>query len=361
MSEPALSPWLNRFMGRINWYILSVILCFCLGKSYAQDPQFTQYVAAPLYLNPALTGDSEKWRVGSSFRSQWAALDNRFVSNTIYADVYNGAISSGFGLIINNHQEGILNLTSTDIGISYSYDLLLSDDRSRRNNDLHFRMGVQFSSFTKSLDFNKLVFGSQIDIDNGIINNFSGESLNRQQSDLFLSLSAGAVIYRESWWLGTSLHHLNEPDQAFLTGSENLLRQKLSVHGGYRFSLGSGPRSKRLSGYLVRDLNFSFNYRKQGGYEQLDLGFQAFLEPYIIGVSYRGIPFNRLDQFVKNESVAFLTGLKLAKGFTFGYSYDLTVSGLAGQTNGAHEISLSLEWGRQKKIYRRLRCPRGQL
>ena len=343
-------------------FTISLFLFTLLSLSLkAQDPQFTQHVAAPIYLNPAFTGDGDKWRVGSSHRSQWNALDNHFVSNSVYADVYDGSISSGFGIIVNHHQEGLLNLSSTDIGLSYSYDLKITDDRSRRNNDTHFRIGAQFSTHSKSLDFNKLVFGSQIDIDNGIINDFSGESLNRQQSDLFGSISAGALLYKDRWWLGASMHHINEPNQSFLTGSENLLRQKKSLHGGVRVSLGEGPRSKRISGYLVRELNVNFNYRSQGGFSQLDLGFQAFLEPYIIGLSYRGIPIRRVDEIINNESVALMTGLKLNGGITFGYSYDITISNLAGRTNGSHEISLSFAWGRQKKFIRRLRCPKGQL
>jgi type IX secretion system PorP/SprF family membrane protein len=337
------------------------LLTFFSFNLKAQDPQFTQYFAAPIYLNPAFTGDGDKWRVGTSYRSQWNALDNHFVSNSVYADVYDGSISSGFGIIVNHHKEGLLNLSSTDIGLSYAYDLKISDDNSRSNNDTHFKMGAQFSSYRKSLDFNKLVFGSQIDIDNGIINAFSGESLNREQSDLFLSISAGVLLYKEKWWLGASLHHINEPNQSFLTGSENLLRQKMSVHGGFRASLGKGPRSKRLSGNLVRDLNFNFNYRAQGGFSQLDFGLQAFLEPFIVGLSYRGIPIKKVEEIFNNESIALMTGLKLNGGITFGYSYDVTLSNLSGSTNGSHEISFSLAWGRQKKSFQRLRCPKGQL
>jgi len=44
----------------------------------AQDPHFSQFYAAPLYLNPALAGTSAgNYRVGVNYRDQWrGALDN---------------------------------------------------------------------------------------------------------------------------------------------------------------------------------------------------------------------------------------------------------------------------------------------
>jgi hypothetical protein len=45
--------------------------------------------------------------------------------------------------------------------------------------------------------------------------------------------------------------------------------------------------------------------------------------------------------------------------FKFGYSYDITVSKLAGNTGGAHELSVQLQFeckARRKK-YRTISCP----
>ncbi|MEM7297033.1 MAG: type IX secretion system membrane protein PorP/SprF, partial [Bacteroidota bacterium] len=37
----------------------------------AQDPQFSQYYAAPLYLNPGLVGINQKGSMGINYRTQW--------------------------------------------------------------------------------------------------------------------------------------------------------------------------------------------------------------------------------------------------------------------------------------------------
>uniref|UniRef100_UPI004037E49F type IX secretion system membrane protein PorP/SprF n=1 Tax=Algoriphagus halophilus TaxID=226505 RepID=UPI004037E49F len=58
----------SQLNNQINEQILvtvSVSYCFfsicCLGlqiNAFGQDPQYSQYYAAPLYLNPAMTGES---------------------------------------------------------------------------------------------------------------------------------------------------------------------------------------------------------------------------------------------------------------------------------------------------------------
>ena len=47
---------------------------------FAQDPQFSQFYAAPLYLNPAFAGSSELARVGINYRNQWPAMPGNFVT-----------------------------------------------------------------------------------------------------------------------------------------------------------------------------------------------------------------------------------------------------------------------------------------
>lgn len=54
----------------------------------AQDIQFSQFYAAPLYLNPAMTGASEMTRIGVNYRNQWPGLDQTFNAYSAYADHY---------------------------------------------------------------------------------------------------------------------------------------------------------------------------------------------------------------------------------------------------------------------------------
>jgi hypothetical protein len=87
-------------------------------------------------------------------------------------------------------------------------------------------------------------------------------------------------------------------------------------------------------------MTVAYLFKHQGPYNQLDLGVYWFKNPLVLGVWYRGIPpFNsqRGDAFI------LLLGYK-TKNFNIGYSYDVTISNLIGQTVGSHELSMSLKF-----------------
>lgn len=80
-----------------------------------------------------------------------------------------------------------------------------------------------------------------------------------------------------------------------------------------------------------------------------------------IGIWYRGIPLLKAYQpgYSNNDAVTLLLGLTTDK-FNFGYSYDLTISRLANNTGGAHEICMSYHFCKKKKKKYKLivPCPR---
>ena len=52
----------------------------------AQDPEFTQYFANPLYLNPAFAGTARCPRMTMSYRNQWPAMSGSFVTTSAAYD-----------------------------------------------------------------------------------------------------------------------------------------------------------------------------------------------------------------------------------------------------------------------------------
>ena len=62
----------------------------------SQDPQFSQFYAAPLYLNPGFAGTTPYIRAGANFRSQWPSLDANFTTYSFYMDYFAEEYSSGF-------------------------------------------------------------------------------------------------------------------------------------------------------------------------------------------------------------------------------------------------------------------------
>src|SRR6266481_262099 len=102
-----------------------LILLVC-GTVTAQDPQFSQFYAAPLYLDPAFAGATGQARVGANYRNQWPAIDANFNTISAFGDFYNESKNVGFGAIITKDREGLLGLQSTSIGLMASYDLKIT-------------------------------------------------------------------------------------------------------------------------------------------------------------------------------------------------------------------------------------------
>lgn len=312
----------------------------------AQDPQFSQFYASPLYLNPALTGSADRGRVGVNYRNQWPSLSHSFTTTSAYLDYFSKAAESGVGVIFNEHREGFLDFRSMEVGGLYSYKLQVSSD-------VVLRTGVQLSYFRKDLNFEDLVFGNQIDIVNGQVYGPSGEVFEKGAMVDFLSASAGALLYTNMAWVGFSTHHINEPSQSFID-QESKLARKYSIHAGWKFRFSNGRRLRTVSyQFQERSATFAINYKMQGGYNQFDAGIQLYFQPLVLGGWYRGIPVQSVNKVFKNESIIALVGLELNADLSFAYSYDFTVSRLAGSTGGAHEFSLTLNFGKIVKRTRR--------
>ena len=61
--------------------LLIAIFLFA-SAAQAQDPEFSQYYAAPLYLNPAFAGTSVDHRFIANYRNQWPNISHAFgISN----------------------------------------------------------------------------------------------------------------------------------------------------------------------------------------------------------------------------------------------------------------------------------------
>ena len=269
----------------ISVFITIGAICCILSDVIAQDTQYSQFYAAPLYLNPALTGASELTRVGVNYRNQWPGLDYSFNSYSAYIDHYIFDYNSGVGLIFNGSQESLANLSTNEIGLSYAYRLQLSENN-------FFRIGGMVSFMQRDALFSDLVFGSQIDIINGTIGGITDE-LNGIPIDSrysFFDYSVGGMFYSKKIWLGVSAHHLSEPNTSFVEDQISKLPMKLSAQGGIKFDLGGGPRNYFTHAYAERSVSFAFNYKQQDPFNQLDVGAQFYLEPLVLGIWYRGIP-----------------------------------------------------------------------
>ena len=330
-------------MRKFAFIFTSIIWLLSLQNAAGQDPQFSQFYAAPTYLNPAFAGATQQYRVGLNYRNQWPQIPGAFETYNLSVDAYIPEVNSSLGLIATADNAGSGALKYTSVGGLFGYEF-------RVTRKVVIKPAIQFSVYKYGVDANKLVFADQL------IRGLGRSSVEYVDPNpgLRFDLAAGGLIYSEAGWLGFSGHHLTRLNQS-LTGQISNIPEKWSLHGGYRFVL------RKSRDRITRALWAAANIKEQAGFRQLDLGFYTEFYPVIFGFWYRGIPVGNSDEeYHRNtDAIISMIGLKLDQ-FRFGYSYDLTISKLAGSTGGAHEISLSFEFvdPRPKKRDRRMvPCP----
>jgi type IX secretion system PorP/SprF family membrane protein len=312
-----------------------------LTDSFGQDPTFSQFYANALYLSPSFTGATNEYRFALNYRDQWPSVPGVFNTYSISFDKALTNFNSGIGVLATYDVAGSGNLSTTNIGLLYSYDFNI-------NKEWHIRPGVDFKFYYEGLDIGKLVFNSQI--------TGSGTSPSitpppfKNVADVDFATSA--LVYNSRTWGGFTLDHLLAPKTSFY-GNDATVPVKINFYGGTQILKQTRLRQKSQD-----ILSVAINFQKQGKFYQSDLGLYYYKDPIIFGIWYRGIP---LVTSQVGDAIIGLVGIK-TKQLHIGYSYDFTISSLIGSTGGAHEISLVYEFnnlsiGQLKKRIRAIPCP----
>lgn len=305
-----------------------------------QDVQFTQFYASKLYLAPSFAGAIQQDRIAISYRNQWPAIPGAFISYTFAYDHYFSNFNSGVGLLILRDVAGSGELSTTNIGLQYSYDFQV-------NNWWHIRPGAHFYFTQTGLDFDKLIWNDQI------LPGGTGQSsieLPPLESKADIDFATSVLVYSEKHWIGMTVDHLLKPRNS-LYESDQFVPMKYSVFGGTQVI-----RRGRLLNPIDETLSLAFLFKSQGGINQLDLGLYWFKEPIVLGFWYRGIPIVNNEK--RGDALAVLAGYKV-QNFAFAYSYDFTISKLLANTGGSHEVSLIYEFksSRERKRKHMVPCP----
>lgn len=301
--------------------ILITKICF------SQDPQFTQFYASPLYLAPSFAGSTKGKRIVSNYRNQWPALQKAFVTYSFSYDHYLHTVNSGIGAIFLREQAGNGNLSTTNIGLTYSYHIKL-------NHKWRAIPGLKVLYTQSGLDFQNLTFGDQL---------ISGQNTTSENAGAYrdhvkdVDASASALFYSSKLWMGLTVDHLLRPNES-LSGQESLVPMRFSLFGGMKIPINSKYNRRNRE-----SLSPALHFMKQGKNTQMSMGLYWHYNPFMLGLWYRGIPL--VKNIPSNDAVALLVGYQIDQ-FTVGYSYDVTVSNLAGLTQGAHEISLTFNFGK---------------
>ncbi len=311
--------------------VLIFIVLFSFGFKgvlFAQDPEFTQFYANPLYLNPAFAGTANCPRFCLNYRNQWPAISGTYVTYSASYDQHFNAIKGGLGLLIYDDRAGQGTLTTFSASGIYSYLLNVSRKFS-------IKFGFQATYFEKSIDWSKLTFGDMIDERMGFV--YNTREVPRRSKKANADFSAGVLGYTKRFYFGFAANHLTQPDEGLISTSK--LPLKMTAHVGAVFAIGDKKSEVTISPNIL--------YQRQKDFQQLNLGVY-FTKGVVVG----GLWYRNQDSFIA------LVGLQQHK-WKVGYSYDITTSKLTNATAGSHEISfgLILACKPKKKKLRTVNCP----
>lgn len=312
------------------------ILCLLCGLSTtvrAQDPQFTQFYANPIYLNPAFAGSHGCPRFSLNYRNQWPSLSGNYVTYSASYDQYFKNISGGIGIIALHDQQGQGTIFTSSLGLIYSYHLKV-------NRKFSMLFGAKAAMTNKFLDWDKLTFGDMIDPRRGFI--YQTGDVPRGGSRYFFDASAGIVGFSKHFFFGIAANHLNMPNESMIIGTSRL-PMRFTGHAGAEIVLGGKSQYQNKTSIMPNVI-----YQYQNGFQELSIGTYIKYGVFTAGAWYR----NR-DAFIL--SIGIKTG-----SFKIGYSYDVTVSKLNnGVSGGSHEVSLGLNLKCKDKpvSFRTISCP----
>jgi type IX secretion system PorP/SprF family membrane protein len=309
--------------------IITRIIFFISAFSYplladAQDPHFSQYFNAPLYVNPANAGNGiEYMRATLIYRNQWASVANPFVTEGFLIDKKVNRLGLGFLAVKNS--AGKSSIKQLQLAGVLSYNQPIGEDNQISG-------ALQFGMLHKSFNPSEMTFDSQFSEDTGfdpMISSgeiFTYTNITRPDIGIGLMWQRGFGNKKINFkpFGGFSIAHLNKPSESFIA-SDNKLPVKSSFNFGAGIMLKENLELRPSFLYAVQDQFHEFNFGAVASFiMENNNKFQAGL-------------YDR-----SNDAIIIYAGYQVSRMF-IGTSYDINMSTLkdASQGKGGFEITLS--------------------
>jgi len=322
---------------------LVFVLCIS-SKTFAQDFHLSMYDAAPLFLNPAMTGLIDtKLRAHAQYRNQWSSVAFKPYNTALVSlDVPHG--KWGFGGQITNQRGGFGNYNILQVIGSTAYAVPIDENRFH-----NLSLGVQVGFNQKRIEYQLLSWESQWSTANGGSFNKDLPSYESFQGQAFFQevVNFGALYYygkqqtRVNPFLGFSAFNLTKPKDSFI-GTDARLPRRYYIHAGTRINLNE-------IFYLIPKVLI---------YTQAHIVQETFAVD--AGYFFKGERFFALAGYTLRPNDANILYLGIRKeNYIAKVSYDFNTSSLraVSRTRGAYEITIT--WlGPKSKTTELKSCPR---
>ena len=325
---------------------LGLGLFLVMSTVRGQDPNYSQWLNAPIYYNPAYAGLYTGIRARFSLRDQWPTLPVDFKTCYFSLDMgdRNFPGSGGIGLLINRDNEGIGFIRNLSAGLAFSVRIPVAAN-------LIAQVGLKGSIVQKWIKWSDFVFSDQLSAKYGNIYPSQLTPPNDQQL-LFPDFGAGGLLqFRNTGGnltgtAGLSVDHLFQPDESFMSTIKAPLNRKYVGHLDFIISIGNDITANmehdngNLDPLLI---NPGILYQNQNGMYSLQAGANFLKYNVYLGGYFKTSSVNETS-----SSLMIIAGYRyiMSDGINlkFMYSYDIPISQSIQGTGGAHEISLVLEF-----------------
>lgn len=314
-------------MYKNKYFCIVYLICmFFFQKTHGQDAEFSQFLNNPVYLNPAMYGINGGPRFIANYRNQWPELQRAFETYSFSYDQHFDKISGGIGVqvLTDNQAAGIVKTNLFSGG--YNHLFRVSDNTG-------IRVGMNAAFIQKRLDWTRLLFTDQFDQSTALpVNSVTTEQLPDFSSKSVVDIGAGFIAYSKSIYLGIAAKHINQPNESFYNSYKSTLPVRFLTNFGAQIRTKRGKAT-----YISPNIMFL----SQAKFKQINGQLLLNTSPVLLGMGYR-------HTFNNSDALIFIAGIQ--KGiFRTVYSYDNTYSNLRGNTGGAHELSLIINFNDGKK------------
>jgi len=334
-------------------YIFTILFASAITIANAQDPNFSQFFASPLTINPALTGSpNSDFRFFTNYRQQWIGNNTSYNTGTLSLDARlfkdqleekNHVFGVGGFFMRDQSLNGYFKSTYASMNSSYSMAI---DEYGVHN----IGIGLAGIYGDRRLDFSQLTFSEQFGSEGFNTALPTGEN-SLASLKPYVSVASG-LIYRfrgeeTDIDFGVSGYHYNKPKQSFLSDSlGNYLPARFVTHFN-------------MDNYLSENFSLSTNaiFQTQAR--------QSYLAAGVI-LNYGSMDENvgkifSVGLFLRSDDAIYPYVGLIVDRLQFGLTYDVVVSNLktSSYTPRTFELSVIYHLANKNLKERKLvRCSR---
>jgi type IX secretion system PorP/SprF family membrane protein len=315
-----------------KYYILLLVLLLSNNAASAQDPNFSQFIASPLSINPALTSNGESsWRAMSNVRTQWVGIGSSYITQSLSVDGKlkklddDNYLGIGGMVIAEKAMDGIFK--STYININTAYHLSLDN----KGNGL--AVGLGYINNNTRIDFSQLSFDQQLS-SIGFDRTLPAGEPSLSNATSFSSACAGIMYTYDNdntfLNLGAAGYRFVKSNRSVLDDKTQYISPRFDIHADFGTAL-----NERVN------LNVSAVHMIQNGTSNTAIGTSFGLVQNSNDFNSEQLRMLNLGMFYKvGNAIIPYVGYNY-NAFQFGFSYDVNVSSVKSGSMSARSFEIS--------------------